>query len=154
MAQRLPGGAGSQVSGHETPEQLEDTLRTCSWEPYSHPSIAEGCTAFKTTCIVGREGLLPLQFLAEDRLLTLDDVKGTGFVSCTVAGVLGIEVNYTVIILGGAGGTEPEHEIVWTFHPGAPVPPSEVRCAKGMHGLTATMQQVRDLGLTFAKIIA
>ncbi len=149
VAQRLPSGAGSVVIGYETPEALETALIAAVWEPYAHPALMAGTTAFKAP-IAGRLGLVDLSTLPADTAVTLDDRKNTGTVSGTVKGVHGDEVDFTVLIVGDEDG----HEVVYTFHPGEPVAPSKVVASAGLHGSTVTAAQAIAMGLGMAKIVS
>ena len=150
VMQRLPKtGAGSIVVGFESPEELERALVTAKWEEYSHEAVMTGCDAFVTKDIRGQFGIIDLVDLPADAVVTLDDRKDTGMVSCTVEGVRGRDVDYTVIILG----TEQDEEVVFTFHPGDPVSPSQIQCEAGMHGKQVTVAEVLGMGLATAKIV-
>jgi len=139
--------AGSVVE-NVTASQLEQMLRAAEWEEYSHDAVMPGCHAFKTQDIVGRLGVVPLSQLSDDIVVTLDDRKDTGKVSCIVKGALGPKVDFTVIILGEEQG----EEIVYTFHPGDPVNPSKIPMKIGMDGRQVTVKEALSLGLEIAKI--
>ena len=88
---------------------LKDALYCADWMPYHHPAIKDEARGFMTKDI------------------GFDDTKDTGMVSLlaptSVVYANRQERDYTVIILGmDAKGKE----IVYTFHPGDPVPPSTV----------------------------
>lgn len=137
---------GSIVAGvNET--QLEQMLRAADWDEYSHEAVMAGCEAFRAP-IKGQLGIVDLRHLPPDAVATLDDRKGTGKVSAVVAGVLGEEVDYTVLILG----QEQDEEVVFTFHPGDPVRPSQVQTEPGLHGRQVTVSQALGMGLETAKI--
>jgi hypothetical protein len=148
LQQRLPGGAGSQVLGVSDAETLEQALLSASWEEYSHEALMEGCVAYKTRDIQGRLGIIELASLPSDTVVTLDDRKNTGKVSAVVEGCLGPNVGHTVIILGIENGVE----VVFTFHPGDPVRPSQVQAEPGLHGKQVTVEEACSLGLKTAKI--
>jgi hypothetical protein len=150
LNQRLPSGAGSIVDGFETAEELETALRQAKWEEYSHESLMDGTVAFVSNDITGRLGVIGLETLPSDALVTLDDRKNTGKVSAVVQGILGDQVDYIVIILGQESGKE----VVFTFHPGAPVSPSKVSAEAGLHGKTVTAQEALNMGILTVKIVA
>ena len=149
LTQRLPGGAGSVVIGDFDANSLEQALLHADWESYSHPGIMEGCSAFVTRSLRGRLGIVELASLPLDALVTLDDRKNTGKVSATIRGALGTEVDFTVLILGDENGVE----VVFTFHPGEPVRPSQVQAEPGMHGRQVTISEALRMGLEMAKIV-
>jgi hypothetical protein len=139
--------AGSVVLG-VTPEELQQLILKAEWESYSHESVLAGCSAFKAP-IKGRLGVVSLATLPVETLVTLDDRKNTGKVSAVVKGVLGAEVDFTVLILGVEDGVE----VVFTFHPGDPVRPSQIQTESGMHGRQVTVLEARDMGLEMVKIV-
>ena len=138
--------AGSIVE-NVTADQLEQILLKADWEDYSHEALMPGCSAFKAP-IAGRLGVVALSQLFDDTVVTLDDRKDTGNVSAIVEGVLGPEVDFTVIILGEEQGKE----VIFTFHPGDPVRPSQIETESGMHGRQVTVKEARSMGLETAKI--
>ena len=150
VAGRLPKtGAGSIVVGFESAEELEQALITVTWEQYSHPALMAGTEAFKTKDIRGMLGVIDLVDLPADAVVTLDDRKNTGKVSCVVEGVRGHDVDFTVIILG----PEQDEEVVFTFHPGDPVNPSQIQAEPGMHGRQVAVPKALGMGLEIAKIV-
>ena len=149
--QRLPGGAGSVLTGEFGGwNDVREALENAEWTAVQHPDLMPGTRAFSTHDLRGRLGIVDLAALDDSDVVTLDDRKNTGKVSCTVNGVLGPEVDHVVIILGDEAG----REVVFTFHPGDPVRPSQVSCEPGMHGRTVTVAEAREMGLTTAKIVA
>ena len=148
LTKRLPGGAGSMVLGDFDAASLEEALLAAAWEPYSHSAVQEGCSAFLTRDLEGRLGIVELASLPPDTVVTLDDRKNTGKVSAVVDGVLGPVVDFTVIILGDENGVE----VVYTFHPGEPVRPSQVQCEAGMHGRRVTIAEALEMGFAMAQV--
>ena len=151
-SQRLAAtGCGSILEdGIKTMEDIQRALTSANWVEFHHHDLIPGTTAFKTSDIVGRLGVVSLDGMNDESVVTLDDRKNTGKVSCTIKGTLGPKVDHTVIILGDEGGKE----VVFTFHPGDPVRASQVTCEPGMHGQERTVRQAREMGLTTAKIVA
>lgn len=130
------------------PEMLEAMLLAAPWEIYSHPAVSPECTAFKAPFTPGRLGVADLRSLPSDAIVTLDDRKDTGKVSAVVKGVRGREEYFTVLILGPEQG----EEVIFTFHPGDPVRPSQVQVEPGMHGQQVTVAEALAMGLETAKI--
>lgn len=149
LSQRLPGGAGSVVEGVSTTQELESRLMSAHWRTYEHPDIMPGCKAFYTYDVSGELGVVELSSLEPDAMVTLDDRKGTGKVSCTVTGAHGRHETFTVLIVGEEQG----RDVVFTFHPGAPVRPSVVQTEPGMHGRACAVAEAMAMGLTTAKIV-
>jgi len=134
---------------------LEALLESLDWEEYSHPAIKAPACGFKALLPEGLEGVLgvvKLSELPEDTQIVLDDRKGTGKVSAVIKGsrLDAPRCDYIVAILGPRPDL-PDVEVVWTFHPGDPVRPSEVQ-ADGLGGSTVTVKEAVELGLEWAKI--
>lgn len=147
LAQRNPGqgGAGSRFLSPVTLEELQ----RAAWEEYAHPAVMAGCRAFRAP-IAGRIGIVRLSSLAPETEVTLDDRKSIGKVEAVVKGVLGSEVDFTVLLTGPREGTEGFE--VWTFFPGEPINPSQVETTHYPHGTTVTAAEALTLGLEWAKI--
>lgn len=150
LASRLPGGSacGSVFTDYADDFALLSALYAAPWEPFDHPDVASGATAYRAP-LRGRLGLVALASLDPETPVTLEDPKGTGTLSAVVTGVHGEEVAHATLILGPSEGAE----IVYTFHPGDPVRPSSVR-AEGMDGRRVTVAECRALGLDLAKVVA
>jgi hypothetical protein len=151
LAQRaeLSGkAAGSVYEGVDT-TQLEQMLLAADWEPYSHPAVMQGCEAFRAS-IPGKLGLVKLQSLAPDTRVVFRDPKKTGQVSAVVEGVRSESADFTVIIIGDDEGKK----VVYTFHPGDPVAPSEVMGASPgiTDGTAGSVAQALEMGLVYAKV--
>jgi len=104
------------------------------------------CVAFQAA-LPGRFGLVELHTLDPFTKVTLADYKGTGTVSPVVCLSLGPTVPTTTIILGPHEG----EEIVYTFHPGDPIPPSTLQ-APDLVNQTFTAVGAMALGFVWAKI--
>jgi hypothetical protein len=142
------GFAAGSVYPRWTQKRIETELRIAHWVEYFHPAIMAGCRAFKAA-IPGRFGIVELSTLPNGTMVTLDDRKNTGKVSCVVRGVRGEMVDFTVIILGMEDGVE----VVYTFHPGDPINPSQVLCEPGMHGKEVSVVEALAMGLSTVKIV-
>lgn len=146
LAQRLPGtsGAGSRFLTALTLDELQNA----QWEEYAHPAIGGGARGFRAS-IRGRLGIIRLSDLGPTTVVTLDDRKGTGMVTPVVDSVLGPEVDFTVLLLGPDDGKE----VVWTFFPGEPINPSQVKAeGSNAHGTQVSVADAIALGLEWAKI--
>lgn len=121
------------------------------WTEYDDcPNLMPGCKAYKLWKPgIGRLGVVELGSLEDDSVVTLDDRKNTGKVSATVKGALGKVVDFVVCIIGQEQG----EDVIFTFHPGDPVNPSQVQAEPGLHGKTVTVSQARQMGLETAKIV-
>lgn len=148
------GKAQGSVIPDVTQEQLEELLLAAEWQSYDHPNLMEDSVAFTAT-ISGQMGLVNLRDLPGDTLVTLEDPKGTGKVSAVVSGVPEEMVEFTIIILGPDEDSEhnpiPDTETVWTFHPGAPIRPSQIN-AQGVSGQTVSAEEAITMGFALAKV--
>jgi hypothetical protein len=142
------GFAAGSVYPRWTQKRIEKELLAGHWVEYSHPAIMVGCRAFRAQ-IPGRFGIVELSTLPSGTIITLDDRKNTGKVSCVVKGIRGEMVDFSVIILGMDNGME----VVFTFHPGDPINPSQVLCEPGMHGREIAVAEALDMGLETVKIV-
>lgn len=149
LAQRaeLSGKAAGSIVESVDEAQLEQMLLAADWESYSHSAVMTGCEAFKAN-ISGLLGIVDLVSLPVDSSVRLDDRKNTGKVSAIVSGVRGEKVDFTVLILGQEQG----EEVIFTFHPGAPVNPSKIEASLNLHGKTVTVSEALTMGLETAKI--
>jgi len=147
LKSRQPDGIGSTFNGRVT----EDDLINAEWKPFKHPSVADGCTAFITHNLGGKVGVVRLDDLPNLTVIELDDGKETGQVSAVVdredIDLHRYSVDYTVLILG----QEMESEVVYTFHPGDPVFPSNVS-SEILVGTIVLVQEAISLGLEYCKI--
>lgn len=148
LAQRVPGGSssGSVFSDVSSPAELLTMLYDAAWEPYTHPAIMAGCAAFRAP-LHGRVGIVRLSAVAADTVVTLADPKSTGFVEANVVGVPGADVDFCVLIVGPDDG----REVVYTFHPGAPITPSRMRSEDCPAGNITAAVAVK-MGFEWAKV--
>jgi len=143
--QRNEGAGGSKFKTKQTIESLVNA----DWKPYNHPAVKGGAKAFKAP-IPGYMGLIELDSLPDDSIVTLDDGHETGFLSVTVPGKRSQSVNFTVLLVGDHGGKE----VVYTFHPGDPVRPSSLPDAGDYKkGDQITVKEAKDLGFNYGKIV-
>jgi hypothetical protein len=150
LASRQPSGNGSRF--HET--VTEETLKAVEWEEITD-SLPEGvkmpgCRYFQTA-IPGLLGVVELGDIPRSQRVLLVDPKGTGKVSAEISReVLSQElsdVDFTVLTVGEEEGMN----VVYTFHPGLPIRPSQVP-AEGFAGREVTVSEAYDLGLHYAKV--
>jgi len=146
-SQRLEGGAGSRFNFNSV-EELESALRNAEWAETTNDNVMPGCRAYKTTDIGGQIGIVPINDLDDNVVLTASDPKGTGNVELTCSGQLGTVVNETWLIIGPENGVD----VVYTFHPGAPIQPSTVSIDKLPAGSVVTKAEALALGFTYAKV--
>lgn len=151
IAQRC--GIGAQGSRYEqTPDEVRYSLEHAQWMERDHPSVKAPCAAFVAPRWLGTVGVVPLDGL--NAIVRLDDVKGTGRVSAVVDASPDfpralVEDQPTWLILGP---DEDGREIVYTFHPGEPIAPSEVDARVHKPGTLMLASDALALGLTHAKL--
>ncbi len=142
------GSMGSYYPGASA-AGVERAIMSAEWTPYEHPEIMSGCVA-AIAPIPGRLGLVRLADLPTDTAVYLFDPKETSKVSAVVAGVSGRMESFTIIILGPEKIEDEEVEVVYTFHPGAPVRASELPASE--HLGQVTVAKAVELGFDLAKI--
>ena len=98
-----------------------DALLDVIWMKYDGcPNLMAGCRAFKAA-IPGTIDLRQVSDLADDTPVVWVRTDH-GYQYPTVAGTEGEYVDYTTLIVGPEAG----REVVYTFHPGAPIRPAQV----------------------------
>lgn len=122
LQQRLATGIGS-TTDYTTVEDLENALMTANWSPWIDTAgvLAPGCRAVITTDISGHHGMLDLADFNPDDVCHFNDFKKTGFLSLCINTDKRQDVGFTILISGPEEGLG---EVVYTFHPGNPVPAS------------------------------
>lgn len=98
-----------------------DALLDVIWMKYDGcPNLMAGCRAFKAA-IPGTVDLRQVSDLADDTPVVWVRTDH-GYQYPTIAGETGDYVDYTTLIVGPEAG----REVVYTFHPGAPIRPAQV----------------------------
>jgi hypothetical protein len=114
------------------PDDLKDAILAANWRPYSHESIKPPAVGFSTNDLLGQEGMINLKDaldrgdLKPGSKIELVDPKNTGQPQPAVKAKKGDMTNLTVAMLGPHKGKE----VIYTFHPGEPVIPSELDASK------------------------
>jgi len=146
------GGHGSTYPA--TIEEIESDLLKKSWFSYEHPAVTAPCIA-AVAKLGGKLGIVPIAGLPTHTKFTLVDHKNDGYCELLLEGdTPRRHVNFTCIILGPDG---PDNlEVVYTFHPGDPIVPSELHgLAKGelKKGDEITLAYALERGFTYAKMV-
>ena len=132
---RSAAGDGSTIwrwgkacpNGHAVMNTLLDTL----WQEYpSCPNLIPGCTAYRAA-IPGTIDLRKVSDLADDTPVVWVRTDH-GYQYPTVAGTEGEYVDETVLIVGPEAG----RTVVYTFHPGNPIKPSQVSADTDVSNVT------------------
>ncbi len=150
IAQRVPGPAqAGSCFAVATAAEAAELLQGAAWSRLEHPAVTAPAVAFEAA-IPGTWGLVPLESLAPETRVVLADPKGTGKVEAVVdlPQPARPRVQTTTIILGPGGDGA---EVVWTVHPGLPIPPSQVPAASVAGRTETTAAEAYALGLRWAK---
>lgn len=152
IAQRCGDSAQGSTYALE-PDEVRAALLSEQWVQRDHPEVKAPCVAFVAPRWRGRVGVLPLDAL--NALVRLEDPKRTGYLSAVVHHTADLPCSIsgdreTWLILGPHEGHE-GREVLYTFHPGEPVPPSQVSASEITPGTLMLASEARALGLTHAK---
>lgn len=154
LEQRLINGQGS-VTEFDNVEDLEKALLNADWEKYTHPNIAEGCSAYITKSFGGFMGMIQIEYLSDQLICRLDDIKGTGKLSLTCyADRDRYPVDYNILIIGDDGFGP----CMFTFHPGEPLKPSTLSSDGNnefglKEGDTINVAQAKKFGFKYVKLL-
>ena len=129
--------------------KLEEKIKTADWQEVVHPDVMSGCTAFKAN-VPGLLGIMPIAKLPEDADLFTIDTKKTGFIGIGCTGVQKMPVAFSYLILGMEG----DLEVVYTFHPGEPVRPSEIETTDIPAGKKITKEEALSMGFELCKYLS
>lgn len=121
LEQRLSNGIGSTTEA-DTVEEMEGDLMDANWEPWEdkYNVLSPGCKAFITYDIPGHYGMIDLTTRDPNEECFFVDPKNTGMLSLAIATTDRADVDYTILIVGQEDGKD----VMFTFHPGAPLPAS------------------------------
>lgn len=147
---RTPGKSVGSVFNFEDVEKVLFEDRINDWVKFDNcPNLIPGCTAFFLQDVSGHLGVVELGKLDPELVLDVIDNKKTGKAKCLAHIEQGPEVNFATLILGEEQG----REVVFTFHPGAPVRPSEipVEALRGANQLT--VKKAIEVGFTTANVV-
>lgn len=128
LRQRLANGIGS-TTDYTNVEDLENALmnaRWCRWVD-NNGVLSPGCNAVITTDIHGHHGMLDLAEFDPDDVCHFNDFKNTGFLSLCIKTDKRKYVGFTILISGPEEGLG---EVMYTFHPGYPVPASTFKAGE------------------------
>lgn len=158
LCQRAGRGVGAEACGSHFPRMSTSTLHSfllqLVWEDYRHPAIAEPARGFVARSVphVGVLGIMKLSDVPERAEMRWSDPKNTG----TYELVLTVddkrklpEVEEIVMLLGPGDNGRP---VVWTFHPGAPIRPSQLTAEQVKPHATASKSEAAQLGIEWVKL--
>jgi hypothetical protein len=148
-AQRICTGTGSIFNGIDNIADMERELIDARWERAENPNVAPGCAAYTTKDIPGGQyGMVPVAVQGDDTMFVIEDQKGTGKVSLVMQGAGRIPAEETWIIIGPEQGKD----VVYTFHPGEPVPRATTSTEELPVGTVLTKQEALAKGFNLAKV--
>lgn len=173
LNQRNPSSPSQQGSMFEKDLNVYDLMNAYwlggSWRDIQAPAIG-----FYTTDFHGFMRVKSLAWVLEvygpkceltllDGHKTEDNPRGSGFVSCVLPisdlnGPEDMKTNITTLIVGPSdypmapGDASESGEVVWTFFPGDPIPPSKVQDRDGMHGGVISAQVAQQMGFQYVKL--
>ena len=129
-------------------DKLESIVKGAKWVEYSHQDILPVAQGFRAD-IPGEMGIVSLSEIPKGTELRLDDQKGVGKLSLVAVGIERKSVDFSVLLLGPNG----DDTVVWTFFPGEPIQPSELKAGDDYdHGDVITFEEARKLGFSFVKV--
>ena len=149
LFQRIWNGTGSIFSTMYNIVDMEQALVDAHWEVAENPNVAPGCTAYVTKDIPGGQyGMVPVANQSDDTIFIIEDQKNTGKVSLVMQGAGRIPAEETWIIVGPEQGKD----VVYTFHPGEPVPRATTSTEELPVGTKLTKGEALALGFNLAKV--
>jgi len=141
----------------EMPE-IEREVLQARWYLYDHPGIMKGCVGTFAK-ISGKLGIIALEELSPDtQFVTIDaHDREPGFCELLLNGppVLQQTARHTTLILGPNEESKEGEEIVWTFHPGDPILPTETFTKKDVlkKGQCFSRDEAMAIGFKYAKMV-
>ena len=154
LGQRIegPNNAGSSYAV-SSPEELYEQLISQEWIETTHPDVMPECRVFKSN-LAGLEGILNLENLPDDVELYAIDPKGTGKIGMGAGNIEKNPVQETYLIIGKENIDGKDEDVVFTFHPGEPVRPSEVETKEIEDGTRLTKKEAKELGFDKVKYLS
>ena len=150
VSSRTPGKSVGSVFTFEDVEKVLFQDRLNDWEEYGEcPNLMPGCVAFTLRDVNGHLGVVELSELDPTLLLDVIDNKKTGKAKLLAHIGIGPKTDFATLILGEEQGKE----VVFTFHPGAPVRPSEIPVDALEGEKQLTVKKAIELGFTTANVV-
>lgn len=147
---RTPGKSVGSVFSFSNIEKVLFEDRLDDWEEYGEcPNLMPGCAAFILRNVDGHLGVVNLSELDPELKLDIVDNKKTGKAKLLAHISIGPKTDFATLILGEEQG----REVIFTFHPGAPVRPSEIP-VDALGGETQlTVKKAIELGFETANVV-
>lgn len=149
----IPGHAGSYI--HKSPNKIMTHLLTSTWKETTHEYVCTPARVYHTNDMTGTYGMIALSDLSEEIVLEVDDRKDTGMASLVyridqATGQLFQLLNQVSVWLITGPGDDGK-DIIWTFHPGEPVPVTQT-LSEDFKEEQITVHAARKLGMVYAKV--
>ena len=147
---RTPGKSVGSVFEFSNVEKVLFEDRINDWEVYEDcPNLIPGCTAYVLRDVSGHLGVVNLSELDGDLELDVIDNKKTGKAKLLAHVGIGPDTDFATLILGEEQGKE----VVFTFHPGQPVRPSEIPIEELKGRNKITVREAMALGFETANVV-
>jgi hypothetical protein len=137
--------------------EIERAVMQARWYLYEHAGIMKGCVGTFAK-IPGKLGIIALAELSPDtQFVTIDaHDREPGYCELLLDGppVPQQTAGHTTLVLGPDEGKEKE-EIIWTFHPGDPILPTETFTKKDAlkKGQLFSRDEAMAIGFKYAKMV-
>lgn len=144
--------AGSYLPFHAG--QVDRLMKELEWEAYTHAAVKAPATAFIAAHVFGVMNVIHIDQVPQGETLSFEDPKGLGKLECvwrtnrTPQQMNEASVDFVVAIVGPDSAGK---DIVYTFHPGDPVSPSELTNAD-LLSLAVTPHEAKGLGVEWVKV--
>jgi hypothetical protein len=147
------GGHGSIYPA--TVDEIESDLLKKSWASYEHSAVKAPCVCALAR-LPGLLGIIDIKDLPASTMFTLVDHKKDGYCELLYEGFTPRRnVNFTTMILGPSE-EDPDLEVIYTFHPGDPIVPSELHGVlknELRRGDSISLKMALEKGFTYAKMV-
>lgn len=154
LEQRMEGPNNSGSSYEvESLEELYENLLKQEWEETTHPDVIQGCRVFRTY-LKGLKGIVDLNYLPNDVELYAIDPKQTRKIGIAAANIKKCPTHVTYLIIGKENINGKDEDVVFTFHPGEPIRPSQVETLDIPDGTKLTKEQAKILGFDMVKYLS
>lgn len=150
VSSRTPGKSVGSVFNFKDVEKVLFEDRLNDWEVYENcPNLIPGCTAYVLRDVSGHLGVIELYKLDPMMMLDVIDNKKTGKAKLLAHVGIGPETDFATVIIGEEQGKE----VIFTFHPGQPIRPSEIpiEALKGRNKITVA--EAITLGFETANVV-
>ncbi len=153
---------------HFDEKRVGGFIQELEWEHYTHSSIKEPATGFIARSVFGTMNVVSIQdrCMVPSTKIIFEDPKSTGKVEGVTEDpdIVGIRTEFAVLLVGPSPLNN-EQNVVYTFHPGDPIPPSTVERyfeffnpdtsrfeRVDRHGTSTTAIMAKEMGVQWVKV--